>query len=244
MNKLSKREKRRLAKERKREERRSRERKNSLMKAVAILAVAGLLIWGGYKAWVWIDTPVEEIPEDTFQVRDDDWVKGSPQAQVTLIEYADFQCPACAFYASQTGRLLDDYPDEVRLVFRHFPLVSIHANGTDAAKAAEAAGIQGKFWEMHDLLFENQSEWESEGSPKELFADYAEGLGLDRDRFLEDFDSTGVEESVNASFAEAGRLGLTSTPSLFINGEKIRNPRNYDDFKALIEEQISSNDES
>src|SRR5690606_2501503 len=106
-------------------------------------------------------------------------IKGTPDASVTLTEYADFQCPACGQFHSIMKTVEERYGDRLAIEFKHFPLTSIHPYAMPAAKAAEAAGVQGKFFEMHDKLFEDQAAWSQSGTPQVFFNKYAEELGLD-----------------------------------------------------------------
>lgn len=148
-------------------------------------------------------------------------VKGNPESEITLIEYSDFQCPACKSAAPQIEALVEEFGDIFQLEYRHFPLRSIHPNAQISAQAAEAAGIQGKFWEMHDKLFENQDAWAESFNPKKFFKQYAEEIGINGDRLIFDLESDKVKEIVNAQFDEASELGLPGTPSFVFNGEKI-----------------------
>lgn len=175
---------------------------------------------------------------DSTEAQADDWVKGSARAGVTLIEYGDFQCPACRSYASVVKELNETFPDQLRIVYRHFPLTQIHRNALPSARAAEAAGAQGKFWEMHDLLFEKQGLWSNEGRVDEIFLDYAKSLGLDEAKFKGDYDSSMVRDRIQAHLAGANAIGLNSTPSFLLNGKKLQNPRTLADFKAVIEAAI------
>jgi protein-disulfide isomerase len=172
----------------------------------------------------------------------EDWVKGNREAKVVLIEYSDFQCPACAFYFPILKKLAGEFGEKIAIVYRHFPLSSIHPNAKAAAWAAEAAGKQGKFWEMHDLIFENQNEWKDKKNVEEIFVNYAEKLNLNIDQFRADFSSKEIRQKVEDSYKNALRLGLNSTPTFFINGKKITNPRNYEDFKNIIINAIGPNE--
>ena len=132
--------------------------------------------------------------------------------------------------------LLQDYPNELQLVFRHFPLTSIHPNAFAAARAAEAAGTLGKFFEMHDLLYERQEEWSSNPGAASLFRDYAQELGLDISAFNDAYSSSSVTNRINRDVKTGQSQNVSSTPSFYINGEKVEpNPRNYDEFKSRIE---------
>jgi protein-disulfide isomerase len=137
---------------------------------------------------------------------------------VTLVEFSDFQCPACSAVQPMLTQLLTKYQGKVKFVYRYFPLVSIHKNAQMSAQAAEAAGLQGKFWEMHDKLFITQTAWEGIADPKEIFVGYARDLGLDTTKFATDLVSAPVVDEVNADSAAATRYNLQGTPTFFVNG--------------------------
>jgi len=158
---------------------------------------------------------IPDIPE----VSEEDWVLGSEDALMTIIFYTDFQCPYCALFASESHKLLETYPDDVRLVYRPLPL-SFHNLAPLAAQAAEAAGLQGKFWEMHDHVFAKQQDWNSltiEGFT-EWLNDAAEELGLDVEQFSADVVSEDVVIKITEQTEFHLSLGINATPSLFING--------------------------
>lgn len=164
-----------------------------------------------------------------------DWIKGNKEAKVSIVEYSDFQCPACKIYASITKQLFEEFGDNLSITYRHFPLRSVHKNANIAAQAAEAAGIQGKFWEMHDVLFEKQEDWSQEANPIDKFIEYATGLGINKEQFRSDISSDVVKRKVDESYQAGLALKLNSTPTFFLNGEKIQNPANYDQFKSLVQ---------
>lgn len=168
----------------------------------------------------------------------DDWMRGNENAKAVLIEYSDFQCPACGSYYPLVRALHDEFGDSLLVVYRHFPLSQIHANAELAARAAEAAGTQGKFWEMHDLLFERQKEWSSDRNASGTFAAYAGTLGLDTGRFINDFNSQEIKERVRRDYQNGFRAGIAGTPTFFLNGKKIQNPRSYEEFKKIISESL------
>lgn len=238
---LTKKERRALAKEEKRRVREKKERARKLKKwSFSLVIIIGLL-FAGYKFTNWLKTPVDNPDNISQEVSDisteSEWVRGNPEANITLVEYSDFQCPACGYYSSIVERLGEEFYDDLRIVFRHFPLVSTHKNAFDTALAAEAAGMQGKFWQMHDILFERQAEWSDESNLKEKLIEYAQELELDESKFLEDFASDGAKEEVDRDLSLTQQLGLNSTPTFFLNDEKIQ-PGNYDEFKEVIETQI------
>lgn len=150
-----------------------------------------------------------------------DHVKGNSEASVTLTEYGDFQCPACAQFSPIVKEVVDQYGDQIAFEFRHFPLISIHPYAVPAAKAAEAAGVQGKFFEMHDKLYENQSAWAKSPAPQAFFIQYAEELGLDIALFKQHMRASLIEEKIESQFKEAQERGLTGTPTFFLNGERL-----------------------
>ncbi len=161
---------------------------------------------------------------------------GPVSAAITVIEYADYQCPACARIQPIVKQLIARYSDRVRFVFRDFPLEQIHPNALAAAEAAEAAEAQGKFWEMHDKLFESQAEWKALADPIPTFTGYAAALGIDAVRFRADLTNHTYRPVVKDSAAGALALGVNSTPTFFINGKRLRvNPRTYTEFQALID---------
>lgn len=203
--------------------------------AVAVLgAVVVGLVWAAANGGS--DYPVVSPSEITAN----DWKKGNPEAAVVLLEYADMQCPACAFYNNQVvARLQDEYGDRVLFVYRHFPLRTIHRNADNGARAAEAAGRQGKFWEMLNVLFANQTSWESLANPEETFLGYATSLGLDAEQFTVDYASDSVKDKVNADYKSAVAAGLTSTPSFFLNGQFIEEAGGYDGLKTHIENALA-----
>lgn len=152
-----------------------------------------------------------------------DRTTGKSGAKVIVFEYADYQCPGCGAAYPTIKSIQETYKDKVTFVFRNFPLTSIHPNALAAASVAEAAGQQGKFWEMHDLLFTQRSAWvnltaDQRGS---VFLSYAQQLGLDTAKFTSDQSSKLVSEKINLDRALGGKMGVSSTPSFFIGSTKV-----------------------
>ena len=170
-------------------------------------------------------------------INDNENIKGDKEALATLIEYSDFQCPACGSYYPILKKVTEDLSAKVRFAYRHFPLPQ-HKNAKLAATVAEAAGKQGKFWEMHDLIFQNQSDWSEEKNAAILFAKYAQDIGLDLARFQTDVASDDIKAKIENDYKSGVKAGVDSTPSFFLNGKKIANPRNYDEFKNYIGQAI------
>jgi protein-disulfide isomerase len=139
---------------------------------------------------------------------------------VTLEEFGDFQCPPCGSFAGFAEELLKEYDSRLRIVFRHFPLTA-HEHAREASLAAEAAGIQGRFWEMHDLLYREQAAWSKAPNARELFESYAGTIGLNVDQFKKDMDGEQAKARVDSDHARAESLEIKVTPSLYINGQPV-----------------------
>jgi protein-disulfide isomerase len=155
-------------------------------------------------------------------------------ASVQFIEYSDFQCPACEAYFPVVTQVLASTTVPVTFVYRHFPLPQ-HPNAKPAAYAAEAASIQGKFWEMHDLLFENHTQWTELSDPTPVFEGYAQRLGLNMAKFKADSASDAVHALIENDLTEDNKLGLFQTPTFFVNGKMIQNPQSYAEFNSVLQ---------
>ena len=234
---LTKREKREIAKQKKLDERVSKESSNKLRKYLAGFALVVVFLFLGYKAYKYVTLPVEEVVVSTA-INDSDWIQGDRQSNIILAEYGDFQCPACKTYYPIVKQLIEEEGQNFVFVYRHFPLTSIHPNAYPAAKAAEAAGEQGKFWEMYNYLYDKQDDWSKERNVKNMFVEYAKNLELDDVKFTEDFEGLQGEDKIKGDMNIAKGLGVSSTPTFYLNGKKVE-PRSYDEFKKLIQEQIS-----
>jgi protein-disulfide isomerase len=182
--------------------------------------------------------PVSQENQKLLEVVSDDYIKGNKDASVTIVEYLDFECEACGAYYPLVKQLAEEFKNEVRFVNRYFPLPG-HKNGLPAALAAEAAGKQGKYWEMHNILFDNQKSWGEKQSPDPIiFEGYAKQIGLNMEQFKKDVGSNEVKERVNRDKNSGTRLGVSGTPTFFLDGEKIPNPKSPEDFKTFIQAAI------
>ena len=171
-------------------------------------------------------------------------VRGNPNAPVTLEEFGDFQCPPCGQFAAFVEELLREYDSRLRVVFRNFPLPA-HEHAREAALAAEAAGFQGKFWEMHDTLYREQSGWSKAPNTRELFESYAGTLGLNMDQFKKDMDSDKARERVDSDHALADSLGIKVTPTLFINKRPMEpQEKNPEGVRAAINAALNQKTQS
>jgi protein-disulfide isomerase len=203
----------------------------------SFIIVVGLIIWGLIAAEQKAKREEAKLilPD---QIVATDHVKGSENAPVTLVEYGDFQCPACATYYPVVERVLaEEGGDKIRFVFRHFPL-SQHANAMSAGMASEAAGAQGKFWEMYSMLYEKQKDWENAKDSKIIFMKYAEDLKLDMVKFSEDFESQDFKNRINNDYKGGAKAGVNSTPTFFVNGKKINSGASYDELKKIINDAV------
>ncbi len=152
------------------------------------------------------------------------------QNKVTLIEFGDFQCPACEASFPIIEKVMDHYKDnpDFTFVFRNFPLTSIHPNAQLSAEASEAAGEQGKFWEMYARLYQAQNDWAEINDPLDTFVSYTEGLGINKDQFKSALQNAKFRTRVNEDVNDANKLGVDSTPTFYLNGEKIAGGISYD----------------
>ncbi len=157
---------------------------------------------------------------------------GPEDAPVVIVEFSDFQCPYCKRANPTVERLLEEYPDQVRRVFKHFPL-SFHRQAMNAHRAALAAGEQGKFWEMHAMIFDS-----GKGLDPDTMKAHAAALGLDVARFEEDFGSERFGERIEADMAEGRQAGVRGTPAFFINGRLLSGAQPYEVFKRRVEEVL------
>lgn len=165
--------------------------------------------------------------------------KGAGKEGVTLIEYGDLQCPACKSYYPIVKQIKEEFGDKITFQFRHFPLNQIHPHAYQASRAAEAAGLQGKFFEMHDLLYENQDSWSGLSDVTGVFEGFAQQLGLDMTKYKNDVISAEVGASIDADIKEGNKAGANSTPTFVLNGQKIeKNPQSLEEFKQLINDKI------
>lgn len=192
--------------------------------SVCIVLIAGLVYLSG-KNKVDVDgvdtSEIQPASEQSGGIADH--VFGNRDSKVVLVEYGDFQCPGCGAAHPIVKPLSEKYQDQMAFVFRNFPLPSLHPNAKAAAAAAEAAGLQGKYWEMHNKLYENQSAWEGLASDvrTDFFASYARELGLDDTQFKQDMSSAAVRKKLDYDRALANKVNVTQTPTFFLNGENI-----------------------
>ncbi|MDB5184928.1 MAG: Na+/H+ antiporter, NhaA family protein nonfunctional [Candidatus Saccharibacteria bacterium] len=196
--------------------------------AVIVLAFAGVAVFSGNKS----DKKVSSTTKPTSHI------EGPADAKVTLVEYGDYQCPYCLQYFPTLQQVTSTYKDKIKFQFRNFPLTSIHQNAFAAARAAEAADKQGKFWEMHDLLYESRT-WVNDTSPSDQFLLLAQTLKLDTTKFQADYKGASVNDLINADLAAGDKLGITGTPTFFVNGKQVDIGNSTDSFKQVIDAELT-----
>ena len=210
------------------------------------IIIAGIIIAGAViyvKAPQTVDISENFKPEQKTEERinskveltvaESDHIRGNPAAPITIIEFSDFQCPFCLKFHPTMKQILENYPDQVRWVYRHFPLDSIHSEARPSAEASECAAEQGKFWEFTDGLFDNQSEL----GPT-LYKELARNLGLDLVQFDDCVFSRRYKDRVEADLQEGIKAGVKGTPGSFINGEEIPGAVPYEYLKAAVEKAL------
>jgi protein-disulfide isomerase len=177
---------------------------------------------------------------NVLELKSEDHKAGAGNKKVSIIEYGDFQCPSCGRFYPLLEETRKEYGDDITFVFRHFPITSIHKNAQASSRAAEAAGKQGKFFEMYSKLYETQEAWSESGSAQSIFEDYASKLGLDVAKFKTDYVSEEINSIIAADLESGKKVGVTGTPSIFINGKQIENPADLASFKKLIDDAIAA----
>jgi protein-disulfide isomerase len=207
------------------------------------VGLAGILIVLAIGAWFFA-RPSEGVNESVGTMADlgavpDEWGMGNPEAKLRIVEFGDYQCPACGYYHPIVKGIMEEFSDDVYFVFRHFPLVNAHQFATMAASAAEAAGRQGKYWEMHDLIMSNQQTW-SRGMASSTFLRYARELGLNDVQFQQDVRNPEILAKIERDFNTGIQLNINSVPSFFFNGVLVQTPRSPEAFRELVIQYINA----
>jgi len=223
------------------EEKEKKDRHNATVKKYSIWLGTAVVLILAIIGMYWLVTspsPSQQIAIKVAPVSKRDITNGNASAKITLIEYSDFQCPACAAYHPIVNQLLKTYGKNLYFIYRMFPLTNVHPNSHIAAQAAYAALKQGKFFDMADVLFNKQQEWADLQDTTTAFADYATMLKLDVSKFKTDTNSNEAKKYVNDSENQAQSEGINATPTFILNGNKINNPQSLDEFKKLIDTEI------
>ncbi len=204
--------------------------------AVIVIVFGGILLFKGSN----------QANTSSSNAQPTNHVTGAGTTGVKLVEYGDYQCPFCGEYYPIVKQVVSKYGDQITFQFRNLPLVSRHANALAAARAAEAAGDQNHYWEMHDILYENQDQngqtgWVASGNPlNDYFVGYAKQIGLDVTKFKTDFAASKTNDVINADIAAFQKLGIDeSTPTFILDGKHIT-PKSVDEFSKLIDAEIKA----
>ena len=200
-----------------------------------VFAALGVSVWGLTKLSTGPTDGQGAILVDAVSAGD--WVKGNKESKVLLVEYSDLQCPACRAYYPLVKKLVEEQGNNFQFAYRHFPLGQ-HKNAKKAAYAFEAAGRQGKLWEMHDMIFDGQDTWAPAGDAENIFAKYAESLGLNMEKFNQDSNSQEAKDKVQKDYDSGVKSRVNATPTFFLNGKKIQ-PRSYDELANFIKEEAA-----
>lgn len=212
-----------------------------MSKAFWGVVVAVLVLLGGI---FWATSSHNKTDGTASNVKATQNVQGTSPLGVTFVEYGDFECPFCGQYYPIVKQVAEEYKDRVVFQFRNFPLQGIHKNAFAGARAAEAAAQQGKFWQMHDQLYENQdpsgaSGWVASDNPITYFDQFAKTIGLNVSQFDKDYQSDKVNALVNADIAEGNKLKVNATPTFFLDGERIQPGYSAADFEKYINAELA-----
>lgn len=201
------------------------------------IGIVGVVLIGLFVLFNLSNKPAEIVDTKTF-VRENNHYVGPKDAKVVLVEFGDYQCPACKTREPILQQIRSEYKDKLKFVFKHYPLPS-HNNSFIAAKAAEAAGVQGKFWEYHEKIYENQESWSGNPNPEKLFEEYAKELGLDTQKFNKDLKGDEFNAIINKDKSDGIDVDVSSTPTFFLNGEKIVGGYSFEEFKQKIDAKLA-----
>jgi protein-disulfide isomerase len=205
-----------------------------ILLAVGVAAGAAVFLSRG------TDQPATDTPSTRshVEIKPGSHLRGAQDAQLTLAEFGDYECPSCGAWHPLIKEILSRYPAKLRLDFHHYPLVSIHPNAMAGAIAAEAAGEQGKFWEMHDQLFQTQRDWGEKQDPKPVFLVLAYRIGLDVNRFNQSMSSPALQSKILQDVSNAQDLRIDGTPTFYLNGEQIHPKASIEELVQLIESRL------
>jgi protein-disulfide isomerase len=206
--------------------------------ALVVIAVFSL---GGNKGLSGSEDTTDKTPKDLkVLIKSDSHVEGPANAKVSIVEFGDFQCPACGSAYPVVTQIEQNYKGKVKFVFRNYPL-PVHKNAKVAAQAAEAAGAQGKFFEMYHKLYDNQKAWsDSNDALNEFFVKYAKEIGIDVNKFSTEVKASKYTEKIQNDQNDGNAVGVSATPTFYINGVEQVGGLPYDEFKAKIDEALKT----
>lgn len=200
-----------------------------------VLVIGAAMLFGGTSSSAQSTKPISNtsalIHKDSHEI--------NAHSKVTLVEFGDFECPACGAEYPIVTQLLQTYNGKINFVFRNFPLPQ-HQNAQAAAETAEAAGAQGKFFDMYNLLYENQNTWGESTNPMQYFTQYAKALHLDMNKFTADVNGKKYASKIQQDINDGYAVGVNATPTFFLNGVPIQGGLPYSDFKSRIDAALQS----
>ncbi|HEY5221171.1 MAG TPA: thioredoxin domain-containing protein [Candidatus Paceibacterota bacterium] len=215
-----------------------------------VVVTAGVIIAGAYSSGTSSNNASSTFVSTTAPtLTSADWTEGNLNAKVSLVEYGDFECPACGEYFPLVQQLVQNYSSTVLFVFRNFPLTTIHPFAQIGAQAAEAAGLEGgasKYWAMHDLLYTDQTQWSGNTAltpaqvVSQYFDGYAQSIGLDINTFNTDLSATAVLDKIQTDVNGGNTAQIDHTPTFFVNLQQIPNPQSLQDFESTLNAAIAS----
>ena len=208
-----------------------------------VLIIAGLVVAGIYSSGSSGSSSSGFVSTNAPAITAADWKEGNPNAKVTVIEYGDFECPACGSYFPIVQQVVANFSSTVLFVFRNFPLYQVHPDAGISAQAAEAAGLQGKYWQMNALLYQKQNEWSSISPDQvvsQFFDGYAQSLGLNVTKFNADISSSAVMNKIQTDVTGGTTAQIDHTPTFFVNAAQIQNPGSYNDFASVLNQALAS----
>ncbi|MEK7076230.1 MAG: thioredoxin domain-containing protein [Patescibacteria group bacterium] len=211
-----------------------------MTKEAKIISGVGVIFFALFAFLIYrTNTGTSVVADPNLLIGQVSYMTGKKEAKVNVVEFGDYQCPACAYANSIVQQLIETYKNNpnVNFVFRNFPLPQ-HSNAMVSAEAAEAAGAQGKFLEMSDMLYERQNEWSGSSKALEIFAKYAQELKLDVKAFTDSVSKNEFKDAINKDRSDGQALGVNSTPSFFINGEKVVGLPSFEEFKKKIDGKL------
>lgn len=220
---------------------------DTLNKNTIIVSIVSIIAIFGFLFLVYSATnkgaTAGKIYKEVTTVSADDHIKWSPDKKRLLVEYGDYQCPACKTYfeiiktqIEASGSGMTDVTKNMTFVYRNYPLTNIHAHAMEAAQAAEAAGLQKKYFEMSDKLYETQEKWEGLSSATDFFLNLAKELKLDETKFKADMNSSAVKDKIQKDMVSGNAVDVRGTPSFYLDGKKLENITSFDDFKKILSE--------
>jgi protein-disulfide isomerase len=200
----------------------------------AILGVIAVIVVGA----IWI-TNNKKAAAPSSNASATNHVEGKNATGIKLVEYGDYECPYCGAYYPIVKQVVAEYANQITFQFRNLPLTQLHPNAFAGARAAEAASLQGKFWQMHDMLYENQDSWVNSSSPSSIFNSYAQQLGLNVTKFKSDYASDEVNNLINADVDAFNKTGAQeATPTFFLDGKQVQPTETVASFEQIINNAI------